>query len=184
MNYLHRRRRWVYAILVGLLLVDAVAYVDWFWRPAVVPGYADAMLAQLQREVAAHEAEVARLRRIREELPRVRPALSSFTAEHFPAEQGGYSGVAAALADAARTAGVRLENVGYKVGAQQPRPDLLVVEVSTDLQGAYPNLLRYLEGLEQSPGFYLIDELSLVGSQRGGLRLQVRLVTYFRRSAS
>lgn len=184
MNVWFRRRHWVYTLLVGLLLLDAGIYFGWLRRPASVPGFAEALLSQLTRDAAIREAEVARLRRVREKLPQVRPALTSFIAERFPLERAGYSGLAGDLNEAARTAGVRLGNVTYKVETRQPRADLLAVEVSADLQGGYQNLLRFLEALEEAKGFYLINELAVVSSQRGGLRLQMRLVTYFRRGAS
>lgn len=184
MNFWYRRRHWVYAILVGVLVLDAAVYFGWLRQPTTVPGYAEAMLSQLEREAALREAEVTRLRRVREKLPQVRPALTTFAGERFPAERAGYSGVAGELNEAARAAGVRLENVAYKVNTQQPRPELLAVEVSAELQGGYQNLLRFLDALERARGFYLINELGVVSSQRGGLRLQMRLITYFRRSAS
>ena len=184
MNVWYRRRHWVYTVLVGLLLLDAGIYFGWLRRPATLPGFAEAMLSQLTRDVAVREAEVDRLRRIRERLPQIGPALTSFTAERFPLERAGYSGLASDLNAAAGKAGVRLENVTYKVETKQARADLLGVEVSADLQGGYQNLLRFLDALEQAEGFYLINELGVVSSQRGGLRLQMRLITYFRRGGS
>lgn len=184
MSYLYQRRLWVYTALVALLLLDASVYFRWIQGPANVPGYHEARLTQLQREVTGLEKEVARLRRVREQLPKVRPSLLSFTNERFPLEQRGFAEVAAALNDAARTAAVRLGNVTYKVQNQSPRPELVAVEVKADLQGGYRSLLRYLEELQRAKGFYLIGELGVVSTQRGDLRLEMTLLTYFRRGAA
>jgi len=183
MNYWYRGRHRVYTILVGLLLLDAVVYVSWLRRAPLAPAVAAALQAQLERDVQAREAEVARLRRVREKLPEIRPALASFLSERFPPEQAGYSAVAVALNEAARAAGVRLENLSFKVQTRRGQAELVGVEVGAELEGGYATLLRCLESLEKAPGFYLIDELGVVSSQRGGLRLQLRLVTYFRRSS-
>lgn len=184
MNRWYRQRQWVYLGLVLLLGVDATVYFGWVKRPQLSPAVAEARRGQLEREVAVRETEVARLRRAREMLPQARPALAAFLREHIPTEGTGFSAVAVALSNAARTAGVQLENVSYKTRTERNETQLVSVEVSADLQGAYSNLLRYLELLEQDPGFYLIEELAVVSSQRGGLKLQTRLVTYFRRSSS
>ncbi|MGH9862162.1 MAG: hypothetical protein ACRD35_01930 [Candidatus Acidiferrales bacterium] len=184
MSYLYQRRFWVYTALVALLLLDASAYFRWLQGPANVPGYNEARLTQLQREVTALEKEVARLRHVREQLPKVRPSLVNFTNDRFPLEQRGFAGVAAALNDAAHATGVKLAAVTYKVQSQSPRPDLVAVEVKADLQGGYRSLLRYLDELQQANGFYLIGELGVVSTQRGDLRLEATLVTYFRRGAA
>ena len=182
MNRWHRRRHWIYAGLVLLLAVDATVYFRWVRGSEMSPAVAEAQRGQLEREVSAREAEVTRLRRVREMLPQARPALTSFLRDRFPPEQTGFSAVAVALSNAAREAGVKLENVAYKTRAERQPTELVSVDISADLQGGYSNLLRYLELLEQDTGFYLIEELAVVSSQRGGLKLQTRLVTYFRRS--
>lgn len=177
----YRRRRWIYTALVLVLAMDAAVFFGWLRGSEIAPAVALARLAKLEGEVEAREAEVARLRRVQEMLPQARPALASFLRERFPSEQAGFSAVAVALSTAARDAGVKLENVAYKTRSERQRTELVSVEVSADLQGSYSNLLRYLELLAQDPGFYLIEELAVVGTQRGGLKLQTRLVTYFRR---
>lgn len=182
MNRWYKRRHWIYTSLVLLLAVDAAVYFGWLKGSEVSPAVAAARIMQLEREVATREAEVKRLRRVRELLPQARPALASFLRERFPSERAGFSAVAVALSTAARNAGVKLENVSYRTRSERNRTELVTVEVSADLQGGYSNFLRYLELLEQDPGFYLIEELGVVSSQRGGLKLQARLVTFFRRS--
>jgi len=178
----YKQRRWIYAGLVLLLGLDAAVYFGWLKGSELSPAVAAARITQLERDVEPREAEVKRLRRVREMLPQARPTLASFVRERFPSERAGFSAVAVALSTAARSAGVQLENVSYRTRTDRTRAELVMVEVSADLQGGYSNLLRYLELLEQDPGFYLIEDLGVVSSQRGGLKLQMRLVTFFRRS--
>jgi hypothetical protein len=109
--------------------------------------------------------------------------LDVFATERLPAEQVGFSQVAADLQEAANQAGISLEAVTYQPRPQEQQPDLLRVEVSATLEGAYPSLLRYLEELEKSPQFYLINELAVVGARGRELKLELKLATYFRRGA-
>jgi hypothetical protein len=184
MNRWYQRRYWVYGGLIGVLVLDVVVYVSWLRRPLMLPGTGPARLQALEKEVAEHQSEVTRLERIRSQVPHLQPQLEGFATEHIPSEQVGFSGVALDLQEAASQAGVALESVSYKTEADRQQVDLLRVAVNATLAGGYPNLLRYLEGLERSPHFYLIDGLEVVGTQRGHLQLKMELITYFRRGVS
>ena len=182
MNRWYARRRWIYFGLVILLGVDGVVYFAWMRRPAVLSQADQAQVARLSQEVAEQAAEVARLGRVREQAPRLRPQLEQFAAEHFLTEQTGFSRVAAELEDAASQAEVRLGELSYETQVEKAQPDILRVEISTSMEGAYPNVLHYLEELERSPHFYLINELRVAGAEGGEVRLEMRLATYLRRS--
>lgn len=186
MNRWYARRHWIYLGLVALLLGDALVYFGWV-RPDIVatrPPGDPTQVARLEQEVAARVKEVARLRRVREQAPKLRPQLDQFTAERFLPERTGFSSVAAELEEATGGTGVRLGRVSYESQAEKARPELLRVEINTSVEGGYPNLLRYLEELERSPHCYLINNLGVVGAEGGAVRVEMRLVTYFRRSVT
>lgn len=184
MNHRYARRHWVYLGLVCLLLLDGLAYFGWVRHLAGFPETDAAQLISLEREVAGRAAEVARLRRVREQLPQLRPQLDKLTAESFLAERTGFSRVAAELEETANGAGVRVGRVAYQSQEEKARPELRRVEISSTVEGGYPNLLRYLEELERSPHFYLINELNVVGAEGGTVHVEMRLVTYFRRGTT
>lgn len=179
--YAHRWR--IAAGLFLLLVVDAGVYFGWVCRPASEPEMNPAELARLTREVEARADEVARLRRVREQAPRLRPQLQAFVAERLLAEQTGYSRLAADLEQAARQAGVRLGEVSYATAREGSQPDLLRVAITTGVEGSYADLLDYLGALERSRLLYLIDELSVAGGRSGRVRLELRLAAYLRRAA-
>jgi Tfp pilus assembly protein PilO len=178
----YAQRYWIYAGLVAVLLLDAVIYFGSVLRPPMEPENAQAQVAALEREVGERSAEVSRLERVRDQLPQLRPRLDEFTSEHLPGERDGFSAVAADLQEAATRAGVALESVAYQSEEAEERPELLRVEIRVTVEGLYANLLGYLEELERSPRFYLIDELGVVGARGRGLRLEMTVATYFRRA--
>ena len=183
MNRWYARRHWIYLGLVGLLLLDGLVYWGGVRRPTGLPETDPAQLANLEREVAGRVAEAARLRRVRDQLPQLRPQLEKFTAERFLAERTGFSRLAAELEETANRVGVHVGRVAYQSQGEKARPELLRVEINTSVEGGYPSLLRYLEELERSPQLYLINELNVVGAEGGTVRVEMRLATYFRRSA-
>lgn len=181
MNRWYARRRWILLALVALLVADAGAYFGWVRRSAAQPESDPAQVARLSREVSERAATVAHLERVREQAPRLQPQLDKFAMERFLSERRGFSRVAGDLEEAASQARVRLGRVSYQTAEEKVQPNLLRVEITTSVEGEYANLLRYLEGLERSPRLYLINQLNLDRAQRGRVRLEMQLATYFRR---
>lgn len=180
MNRWYARRRWIYGGLAALLALDAALYFGWLHRPVERAENDPAQLALLEQEVAERAAEVARLKRVREQAPQLNAQLNQFTDKHFLTERKGFAEVAAELEEAAKAAGARLSQVDYDNRAERDRPGLLRVEMRTGVEGSYLSLLRYLDALEHSPHFYLINELSVAGARGRRLQVQIHLATYFR----
>lgn len=181
MNRLYARRHWIYGLLATLLVLDAGVYFGWIRSSAMLGGIEPGQVAQLEELVAKQAAEVARLRRVRSQAPQLAPQLERFVTERFLPVRTGFSQVAEELEEAASPAGVRLGRVSYETEREREDPALERIAITSSVEGRYANLLRYLEELERSPHFYLIDELSVVGTQSGEVRLEMRLATYFRR---
>lgn len=188
MNRWYGHRQWIYGGLALLLLLDAAVYFGWVRRPELPPEVAKLQAAELRHEVARRQAEVQRLQRIRAALPDLQPRLARFSSDRFLSEASGYSSVAADLGEAANKTGVQLQKVSYKLPSTQDQESqqfhLTRIEITTEVQGSYANMLRYLEALEQSPRFYLINHLRLVEVRRGQLGLEMGLATYFKQRAS
>jgi Tfp pilus assembly protein PilO len=184
MNRWYARRHRIVLAMLALLALDAGVYFGWVRRPAAEPEFDPARLERLTQEVSQLAAEVARLERVREQAPRFRPQLEKFAAERFPAERVVSSRVGAELGAAAEEAGVVLGRASYERAPERNQPDLVRVDITTSVEGAYADLLRYLDELERSPHLYLINELNVDGTQRGQVRLQMRVATYFRRSGA
>jgi hypothetical protein len=54
------------------------------------------------------------------------------------------------------------------------------VDIATAVEGDYDSLVQFLNKLEHSENFYVLDSLALASSSLGKLRLNVQLRTYFR----
>jgi hypothetical protein len=54
------------------------------------------------------------------------------------------------------------------------------VDITTAVEGNYEGLIQFLDKLEHSDNFYVLDSLALASSREGKLRLNVSLRTYFR----
>jgi hypothetical protein len=57
---------------------------------------------------------------------------------------------------------------------------LIQVDITTAVEGDYGSLVQFLDKLEHSDNFYVLDNLALASDTQGKLRLNVQLRTYFR----
>ncbi len=184
MSRLYHRRQWLYWGLGALILANAVIYVGWLSGLAQRIVVDPAQIQSLEREVAERTAEVERLKRVREAAPTAAPRLDAFAKDRFWGETVGSARVAAELAETAGKASVRIGHADYKANQLKERPEMVQVDIRTNIAGGYSDLLRFLQALEESPRFYLIRELN-VGEVRGSqMRLEMNVVTYFRRGAA
>jgi len=74
---------------------------------------------------------------------------------------------------------VRLEQVKYD--PKDPEPvGLKPVVIDASLSGPYPQLARFLNSLERSQLFFIVDGVDFAGQQNDVVKLQMRLRTFVR----
>jgi Tfp pilus assembly protein PilO len=86
--------------------------------------------------------------------------------------------------------GIRMLSTQFNVNPESvsygptylPVADLVQFDVSFPLRGSYESLRQFVQRVESSEHFLVIDDISLADSREGGvsLNLNVRLHTYFR----
>jgi len=174
---LHRNNviRWV---LAAVLVADALL-IGVQWRlnssPHVQPGELN-RLGMLEKQ---YRADNSRLERFKTELPADEKQWDEFFTTHFHPAGAGYSAISEDLGDLSRVSGLRSDVITF----HQHTPDargLMQVDISTAVEGDYDSLVQFLNKLEHSNNFYVLDSLALTSSTLGKLRLNVQLRTYFR----
>jgi hypothetical protein len=125
------------------------------------------------------QADVRRGQEIQFSLPQVGRDSDAFYRESFLNASTGYSRIESDLGTIASQSGVKTSGFTFK---QKDIPDRGVTEISitTDIDADYPAIIQFINGLERSKNFYLLDHLQLASASTGGLRLQLGLHTYFR----
>jgi hypothetical protein len=175
----HRWKRWTGIALAALLAVD-LALASFLWQasregPEVMRVRRDHLAAQAK----LLRADVDRGDRVRASLPQAGKDCDSFYHQTFLDASTGYSRIAADLGGIASRAGVRTSGFAFK---QKEIKDRGVTEISigTSVEADYPAVIQFINGLERSKNFYLLDGLHLTAATAGGIRLQLELHTYFR----
>ena len=170
----------IVAILAGLVVVNLL-FLNLVNRPRVFQARtADETTAALAGQVAREQERVAHWQERADELQRSREALQRFFDEDLSTKSQRLVAVQKEIHRIAQT---------YQVQASQLKSthdevegsDLIELGVIIPLSGGYRNLRQFINSVEKSELFLIVQSIQLQEGQRGGvlLSLNVRLTTYF-----
>lgn len=165
--------------LLGLVLVADLALAGINWKMTAAPRDPDAELHTLRQQRALLAADIARAKKIRAELGDVERDGGAFFQQQIVSAQSGYSKLSEDFNNLAHAAGVRTTNIAYRTGNPDKR-GVIEVEIGASISGDYANIVRFINGLEHSDTFYVLDSLTLGAGSAGGLGLNLHLRTFFR----
>jgi hypothetical protein len=166
---------WHYAGCAALLLLTIFLAVrvglDW----AATSGSSADALAGKQVQLKALELETKPLRGLDGKVVDARAQIEGFYAKRIPAH---YSLIAMRIGELELQSGVRLSRLQYTQGA--PGADLTEITLDSGISGDYPQIMRFVNGLERDQTFFVIRAMSLTGQQGGLVNLRLRVSTWLR----
>jgi hypothetical protein len=170
---------------IGALLVIDLVLVGLNWRLASAPRTPRTELALLRRQHALLAADVARAEQIRKNMPSTDHECDTFFTQNLRPAGSGYSSLVSDLGAVAREAGLSTENITFRQHTADRR-GVVEIEIGEVVNGDYQSVVRFINGLEHSGNFYVLDGLALAAGSAPGsagdmkLKLNLQLRTYFR----
>jgi hypothetical protein len=134
------------------------------------------------------KGDVARGERIRASMSGVTNEYDSFYNSDFQGISDGYSAIEADLGSLAAKSSVKSSGVAFDQKEVKGR-GVEEIKISETVEGDYPAIIKFINGLEQSKYFYLLSDLKLdlasmggpgTGNQGSLIRLHLELRTYFK----
>jgi Tfp pilus assembly protein PilO len=167
--------RWV----IGAVLVVDLILLGLIWRMGSSPQSPKNGLVFLRRQDALMAADLARAQAIRAQLPEIRRQGDTFFTQDLHPMGTGYSSLILDLGTLAKESGLTAENYSFHQHDADKR-GVVQLDIGTLVTGDYPSVVRFINSLERSDNFYVLDGLSLAASNSGVLRLNLQLRTFFR----
>ena len=167
--------RWALIVLVGLDVILLVVN----WRLDQTPRIPPVELARLGMVEKSYRADTERLEGFRRQLPADEKQWDEFFNTNFRPAGAGYSAISGNLGELSRSAGLHADTINFHEHPPDAR-GLMEVDIATAVEGDYESLINFLNKLEHSENFYVLDSLALASSNGGKLRLNLQLRTYFR----
>ncbi len=172
-----REARRVLLTIAIVLLVAAAGSVAWLLSPR---GRSTASLhteyGQLRSQYEAQLRELGPARDINKRLAQARTQQTAFYDERIPVR---YSTISEALGDMATHSQVQVSDVKYDAKDTEI-PGLQRVKVTAEFTGDYVNEMKFVNGMERSKLFFVIDSVNLGGTDSGKVRLEIHFETFLR----
>jgi len=165
--------------VLGTVLVADLALLVINWKVAIGPRASMSEITLLKRQHALLAADVSRGDQIRKELPVVEQQCDKFVQQNLRPVGSGYSAIISDWGALAKGAGIQADSIAFRQHAAD-KSGVVEVEISTSVNGDYASLVHFINALQHSDTFYLLDGLSLGAGSAGELKLNLEVRTYFR----
>ena len=173
-----RRKTIVRWALAAVIVVD-LALAGLNWEMSRTPHAPQGELHSLDLQRKMMIGDVSRGDEIRRNLPAVEQQCDRFFQDQFRPIGTGYSGLLVDLGSIASQAGLKSDATSFQQ-LKANEHGVVEVDIGESVEGSYPSVVSFLNGLEHSHSFYILDGLSLTSSREGSLKLSLRLRTFFR----
>src|SRR5437879_6544544 len=175
-----KRTKTIIRVILGIMVAADLLLAGVNWQMAAANRTPQAELNTLKRQHTLMANDVTRAETIRATLPEIEHQCDSFFRQNFRPIGSGYSSVISNFGSLSRGAGLQAENLNFHRHEADKR-GVTEVDISAVVDGDYSSVVRFVNDLEHSDTFYVLDGLSLAASGSGGqLKLNLQLRTYFR----
>lgn len=170
-------------ILVGLgvLLAGDLALAAYSWHTSTSVRTPMARLDADSRKLGLLKADIDRAEKIQHDLPTTIADYDRFDASFLSASTGN-SAVTAELDELAKKSGLQIQSLSFRHKELAGR-NLTQVELDILVSGDYANIVKFMNNLQRSPNFYIVDSLSLQAegqSDPRALRIGLHVKTFLR----
>ena len=175
-----KRIKTIIRVISGAILAVDLTLAAFSWQMADTNHTPQSELNAVKRQHALMAADITRAETIRTTLPAVEQECDSFFRQNFRPITSGYSSVISDFGALSSGAGLQTENLNFHRHEADKRR-VTEVDISTVVDGDYSSVVRFVNALQHSDTFYVLDSLTLAAGGSGGqLKLNLQLRTYFR----
>ncbi|WP_109488879.1 hypothetical protein [Occallatibacter savannae] len=125
--------------------------------------------------LASLKSSTAPLQGAGQRLAATRAAIENFSRQRIPVS---YSQISSRIVQIGINSGVQLSHTTYDQRARGA--SLTEISIESQVSGTYPQIMRFVNGLERDQACFVIRAMTLTGQQGGEVNLQLRFSTWLR----
>jgi len=178
----HRRKLFIQvseATAIGLLVLNAVLYFALVRPLRSMRASAESDYSATRARIQEARARVARLERYRVDVPRSEAELQEFLDKNIAVRRQGFSHAARMVRKMSEDSKVHLTGVSYKLTGPGKDP-LAHMGLEFDVEGAFPDIMRFTHTLETSGDFFVLRSLSFTPAEGRTIAMHVSTELYLK----
>jgi len=152
-------------LLAADLIVAAVLFKPW----AGTAEDLERQVVSLRQQVRERQAALEKLRRVVHNLESARLAGDEFLGKYFLDRRTASSAIVSELLSTAERAGVKQREANYLFEPVEGSETISMMTVTANYEGAFADLMHFLNLLDRSPRFLILDGLQAAPQQSGML---------------
>lgn len=164
--------------VLGVLCLVLIVYLLW---PGTSPAAKQTQEETLRQQEKSLKQEVAPLRNIDQMLQQTRVDVKKFYEQKVPSQ---FSQISQHLEKLVQETGVTTQGIRYsneKTDEKTDLPNVQRINIDTTVHGDYAKVARFINALEQDKFLFIIDQITVNGSEGGNLvSLQIKFETFLK----
>jgi Tfp pilus assembly protein PilO len=174
--------RFIARVAIGVLLLANLVAAYGVFRP--FGGSAeelDEQVASMQQQIKQRHAGLQRLRALVSKIEQARTSGDEFLGTYFMDRRTASSTIVSELSGAAKEAGIKPKGESFAFDPIENSDTLSMMTISANYEGTYGDLLEFVNRLDKSKRFLILDTLAAAPQQgTGNLTVNIKLNTFVR----
>jgi len=156
--------------ILGILLLANIAAALFLFKPwGGSPEDLARQASDLNRQIQQRKVSLARTQALVAKVQMARDQGDAFLGSYFAERRGAYLSLVAELSRAAQGAGVRPKEHSFAEEVVEGSDDMQMVTIVGNYEGNYGDLVRFINSLDRSPRFIVLEQLNASPQQATGL---------------
>jgi hypothetical protein len=169
-------------VALGLLLIAnivAAGFAFHVWGDS--PQTLEIRIADTQQQISIIRSQLNRGKQMSSKFSLAREQGGSFISSYMTPRKATYSTILGELSHMAATSGIKTRESSFTRDAVEGSNSLSMLTVTAGYEASYPNLLKFVNLLDQSKRFLIIDTLQAAPqASTGVLLVTIKLYTFVR----
>jgi Tfp pilus assembly protein PilO len=180
-NFAREPRNVARAILGVLLAANLVAAFAVFRPLGGSAEELDAQLVTMRAQVQQKQISLQRLRGLTKKIEQARSAGDTFLDTYFMDRRSASSSILTELNKNAKESGIRPKGDAFTFEPVEGSDSLSMMTIAANYEGTYSDLLQFVNRLDRSPRFLILENLTATPQQTGGsLNVAIKFNTFVR----
>lgn len=175
--------RMLMRLALGVLLLCNLLAAFFAFRPlGGTPEELEAQAVSLRTQIASKLAAMNRQKALVDKMDKAKNSGDTFLSEYFMTRRNASSSIVSELQQSAKAAGIKPKEHAFAFEPVEGSETLSMMTINGSYEGSYADLMQYLNKLDRSKRFVIVESLAAAPQQQGQglLNVNMKMNTFVR----